>query len=194
DHKRHLVYCEMIKGKVPAYFGDCPGDINTKILERMKQVLCEDKVYPYLMKNAVSRLDAARHSARNSCITDEPLINIGGDMWCLFPWLGSYAFLAAERFIKLKCAPLLGLRGMNSSRPYFIQFTMKADRSEFFRIVTEMARQPIDPMELVFPKEIPYFEKYDEFIPVELIKKGFAYGVLDIEGMKKRFMEWERYI
>ncbi|MCI5752503.1 MAG: DEAD/DEAH box helicase [Oscillospiraceae bacterium] len=194
DHKRHLVYCEMIKGKVPAYFGDCPGDINTKILERMKQVLCEDKVYPYLMKNAVSRLDAARHSARNSCITDEPLINIGGDMWCLFPWLGSYAFLAAERFIKLKCAPLLGLRGMNSSRPYFIQFTMKADKSEFFRVVTEMARQPIDPMELVYPKEIPYFEKYDEFIPVELIKKGFAYGVLDIEGMKKRFMEWERYI
>lgn len=194
DHKRHLVYCEMIKGKVPAYFGDCPGDINTKILERMKQVLCEDKVYPYLMKNAVSRLDAARHSARNSGITDEPLINIGGDMWCLFPWLGSYAFLAAERFIKLKCAPLLGLRGMNSSRPYFIQFTMKADKSEFFRVVTEMASQPIDPMELVYPKEIPYFEKYDEFVPVELIKKGFAYGVLDIEGMRKRFMEWERYI
>ncbi|MGN0695736.1 MAG: DEAD/DEAH box helicase [Oscillospiraceae bacterium] len=194
DHKRHLVYCEMIKGKVPAYFGDCPGDINTKILERMKQVLCEDMVYPYLMKNAVSRLDAARHSARNSGITDEPLINIGGDMWCLFPWLGSYAFLAAERFIKLRCAPLLGLKGMNSSRPYFIQFTMKADKTEFFRVVTEMARQPVDPMELVYPKEIPYFEKYDEFIPVELIKKGFAYGVLDIEGMKKRFLEWERYI
>lgn len=194
DHKRHLVYCEMIKGKVPAYFGDCPGDINTKILERMKQVLCEDKTYPYLMKNAVARLEAARHSARNSGIADEPLINIGGDMWCLFPWLGSYAFLAAERFIKLKCAPLLGLKGMNSSRPYFIQFTMKADKSEFFRVVTEMARQPIDPMELVFPKEIPYFEKYDEFIPVELIKKGFAYGILDIEGMRERFLEWEKYI
>lgn len=194
DHKRHLVYCEMIKGRVPAYFGDCPGDINTKILERMRQVLCEDTVYPYLMKNAVARLEVARHSAKNSGFTDEPLINIGGDMWCLFPWLGSYAFLAAERFIKLKCAPLLGLKGMNSSRPYFIQFTMKADKSEFFRVVTEMARQPIEPMELVYPKEIPYFEKYDEFIPVELIKKGFAYGILDIEGMRERFLEWERFI
>ena len=38
DHKRRLVYCEKIKGKVPAYFGDCPGDINTKILLRMRQV------------------------------------------------------------------------------------------------------------------------------------------------------------
>lgn len=194
DHKRHLVYCEMIKGKVPAYFGDCPGDINTKILERMKQVLTEDTVYPYLMKNAVARLDSARHTARNSGIAEEPLINIGGDMWCLFPWLGSYAFLAAERFIKLKCGPLLGIKGMNSSRPYFIQFTMKADKSEFFRVVTEMAKQQFDPMELIYPKEIPYFEKYDEFVPVELIRKGFAYGILDIEGMRKRFAEWERFI
>ncbi|MBP5268353.1 MAG: DEAD/DEAH box helicase, partial [Ruminococcus sp.] len=38
DHKRHLVFCEPVKGKVPAYFGDCPGDIHTKILTRMKKV------------------------------------------------------------------------------------------------------------------------------------------------------------
>ena len=48
-------------------------------------------------------------------------------MWCLFPWLGTYAFLALERFLKLKCAPLLGLKGLDSSRPYFIQFRMSAD-------------------------------------------------------------------
>ena len=41
DHKRHLVYCEQVRGKVPAYFGECPGDINTKVLERMREVLRE---------------------------------------------------------------------------------------------------------------------------------------------------------
>ena len=45
-------------------------------------------------------------------------------------------------------------------------------------------------MELVYPKEVPVFEKYDEFIPAELIRKGFAHGVLDIEGMKKRVLSW----
>ena len=195
DHKRRLVYVEQIKGKVPAYFGDCPGDINTKILERMRLVLSESKSYPYLMKNAVSRLSQARITALNSKITTEPLICLGGTMWCLLPWLGSYAFLAMERFLKIKCSDRLGIKGMDSSRPYFIQFTMKASPDEFFRVLAEEAEKEFDPLELVYPNEVPVFEKYDEYLPPELIKKGFAYGILDIEGVRKRIAEWkDRFI
>lgn len=190
DHKRHLVYCEQVRGRVPAYFGECPGDINTRILERMRQVLREEKSYPYLMKNAVARVEQARHTAINSKLTEKPLICLGGDMWCLFPWLGSYAFLAIERFIKIKCASELGIKGMDSSRPYFIQFTMKAKEADFYKVLSEAEKQPLDPMELVYPNEVPLFEKYDEYIPEELVKKGFAYGILDIEGMKKRIRQW----
>ena len=74
DRKRHLVYCEQVRGSVPAYFGDCPGDINTKVLERMRKALAEDKSYPYLMKNAVVRLAEARHTAANSGAAHDPLI------------------------------------------------------------------------------------------------------------------------
>ena len=186
DHKRHLVYCEKVKGKVPAYFGDCPGDINTKILLRMKQVLSEDRQYPYLMKNAVLRLEKARQSARNSLITSKPLICLGGDMWCFFPWLGTYAFFAMERFLKIKCGERLGLRGLDSARPYFIQFRMSATDEEFYRVLAEEAAKDFDPLDLVYPKEVPSFEKYDQFVPEELVRKGFAYGVLDVEGMKER--------
>ena len=191
DHKRHLVYCEQVKGKVPAYFGQCPGDINTRVLERMRDVLRETEGYPYLMKNAVVRLEQARSTAAGSGMTEEPLICLGGDMWCLFPWLGTYAFLALERFIKIKCAPHLALSSLDSSRPYFIQFKMKASREEFFRVLGEMAEQPLDPMELVYKGEVPMFEKYDEFLPPELVKKGFAYGILGIDEMKARIRSWE---
>lgn len=190
DHKRRLVYVEKIKGKVPAYFGDCPGDINTKILERMRKVLIEDKSYPYLMKNASARLAQARSTARNSGFTDDPLICLGGTMWCLLPWLGSYAFLAMERFLKIKCAERLSLKGMDSSRPYFIQFTMKSSPEDFFRIIYEEAQKDFPPTDLVYPGEVPLFEKYDEFVPPELVRKGFAYGILDINGMKQRIFEW----
>ena len=193
DHKRRLVYCEQIKGKVPAYFGECPGDINTKILLRMREVLREDKSYPYLMKNAVLRLGQARNTARNSGITDDPLICLGGSMWCLLPWLGTYAFLALERFLKIKCGERLGLKGMDSSRPYFIQFTMKVSPEEFYRIVTEEAEKEFDPLELVYPGEVPVFEKYDEYLPEELVRKGFAYGILDTDGMKQRILEWKKF-
>lgn len=190
DHKRHLVYCQQVKGKVPAYFGECAGDIHTKILERMRGVLEEDAAYPYLMKNAAARLALARHTALNSGLTKEPLICLGGDMWCLFPWLGSYSFLALERFLKLKCASELGLSAVDSSRPYFIQFKMKAGKKRFFEVLAEMEKQPLDPMELVYPGEIPVFEKYDEFVPAQLVKKGFAYGILEIEEMKARIRSW----
>ena len=191
DHKRRLIYCQQVKGSVPAYFGQCPGDLHTKILTRMRRVLQEDRQYPYLMKNAVARLEQARFTAAHSGAAGKPLINLGGNMWCLLPWVGTYTFLTMERFLKIKCADRLGLRNLDSARPFFIQFTMKADESAFFRVLAEEIRKPIDPMELVYPKELPLFDKYDEYLPEELVKKGFALGVLDVDGLREKVLSWE---
>ncbi len=248
DWERHLVYCTQVKGRVPAYFGDCAGDIDTHVLERMQRVLEEHDVYPYLMGNARARLAQARHVAANAGIAgggrsvyvenrtedtediweaDEhgeircsgpahapagawgtdgartalgsgdgpsmgagPLINLGGDTWALFPWLGSYAFLALERLIKIKCATELGIKGLDPSRPYFLQFRMKADARTFFEVVASEAEMDFNPIELLYPDEVPYFDKYDEFLPAELVRKGFAEGVLDIDGMRRRVTGW----
>ena len=111
-------------------------------------------------------------------------------MWCLFPWLGTYSFLALERFLKIRCAERLGIRGVESWRPYFIQFKMKADEKEFFRVLKQETEKQLDPMELVYPKEVPLFEKYDDFVPEELVRKGFAHGVLNIDEMRKRVAMW----
>ena len=194
DHQRHDVWCTLVKGRIPAYFGDVAGDIHTRILERMCQVLAEDKAYPYLMSHAVARLADARETFRLSRMSQRPLVHLGGKMWALFPWLGSYAFLALERFLKLKCGKELGLKGLTSSRPYYIQFTMQVSEQEFYEIVCEEAATSFDPLELVYPTEVPVFEKYDEFVPPVLVRKGFAYGVLDVEGMKNRVRSWAQYI
>lgn len=248
DHKRHLVYCTQVKGKVPAYFGDCPGDINTRVLERMRHVLEETCGYPYLMSNARARLTQARHVAAAGGVAEQPLVNLGGDMWCLFPWLGTYAFLALERMLKIKAAPVLGLKGIDASRPYFIQFKMPCasagtcDAGEaggrhaggeagepvaeaaliagaaedasaaggidangaddeaariagaaarFFAEMACIAAEDFDPMELLYPGEVPLFEKYDDLLPAELVRRGFAYGVLDVEGAKARIRSWD---
>lgn len=210
DHKRHLVYCTQVKGKVPAYFGDCPGDINTRVLERMRHVLEETCGYPYLMSNAQARLAQARHVAAAGGVAEQPLVNLGGDMWCLFPWLGTYAFLALERMLKIKAAPVLGLKGIDASRPYFIQFKMPCAAGDaegagdaatgagvaeaaarFFAEMARIAAEDFDPMELLYPGEVPLFEKYDDLLPAELVRRGFAYGVLDVEGAKARIRSWD---
>ena len=45
-------------------------------------------------------------------------------------------------------------------------------------------------MELVYPKELPLFDKYDEFLPAELVKRGFALGVLDLETLRETVLSW----
>lgn len=194
DHRRREVCCTLVKGNIPAYFGDVAGDIHTRILERMYGVLKEQNSYPYLMRHAVCRLQEARESFAKSGMRDHPLVHLGGNMWALFPWLGSYAFLALERMLKIRCKQRLGLKGLDSLRPYYLQFTMKVSASDFYRIMAEEAEQDFDPLELVYPNEVPNFEKYDEYVPAELVRKGFALGVLDVEGMKQSVRSWSRYV
>ncbi len=193
DHPHHIVYVTLVKGIIPAYFGNCPGDIHTRILERMKQVLEEQTYYPYLQSNATARLLKERTAAISGNMTRQPLINLGGKMWALFPWLGTYSFMALERFLKIKCKARLGLKGFDAAKPYFMQFTMQVSPEEFFRILLEEAEKPFDPLELVYDGEVPVFEKYDEYVPDELVRKGFAYGVLDIEGMLARVRQWQEF-
>lgn len=185
DRKRHQVYCHEVKGRIPAYFGDVPGDIQPKILQRMRQVLNESTMYSYLMNNAQARLTQARDTCNIAGIPQQQLINLGVKMWCLLPWTGSYAFLALERLLRIKCAKRLNLRGFNSSRPYFMEFAMDASADEFFQILGEEAAKDFMPMDLVYPKEVPVFDKYDEYLPDDLVRKEFAESVLDIAEMKK---------
>ncbi|WP_058270702.1 DEAD/DEAH box helicase [Olsenella massiliensis] len=190
DHKKRLVYVTEVKGKVPAYFGECPGDIHTHVLERMREVLREPRDYAYLRDNARSRLGAARLEAREGGVAEHPLVNLGGDTWALFPWLGTYAFLALERLLKLRMPASLGIKGVDACRPYYLQFRMAAGKDELVGALQEVFSATIDPACLLFPGELPVFDKYDEHLPPKLVRKGFAEGVLDVNGARERVLGW----
>ena len=62
---------------------------------------------------------------------------------------------------------------------------MDAGAVEFFQILKEEAAKDFDPLELLYPKEVPVFDKYDEYLPDALVRKEFAQSILDIDEMKK---------
>ena len=62
---------------------------------------------------------------------------------------------------------------------------MDASAVEFFQILKEEAAKDFDPLELLYPKEVPVFDKYDEYLPDALVRKEFAQSILDIDEMKK---------
>lgn len=184
DIKHHQVYCHEVDGRIPAYFGDVPGDIQPEILQRMKKILNEKTMYPYLMQNAKARLTQTRDTASAANLLKKNLINLGGNMWCLFPWTGTYAFLALECLIRIKCGKKLNIRSFNSSRPYFMYFSMDASEEEVWRILGEEAAKDFEPLDLVYSNEVPGIDKYDQYLPKELLRKEFAYSILDVNEMK----------
>ena len=190
DVERHVVWVRLVTGKVPAFFGLCPGDIHTRVLEKMREVLTTGDEYPYLMRNAWARLSSGRSTALKAGLGRRVLVNLGGDMWCLFPWLGTYAFMALERLLRIRAEKALGLKAFDSSKPYFMIFRMKVSEREFFRILKAATDSIDNPEGLLYPGEVPVFEKYDGLLPASLVRKGFACGVLGVDEMKTAVSRW----
>ncbi len=62
---------------------------------------------------------------------------------------------------------------------------MDCSADEFFQIIQEEANKDFPTLDLLFPNEVPTFDKYDVYLPDELVRKEFTDSVLDVAGMKR---------
>ena len=190
DAKRRLVYVKGVEGKMEVSWPGDYGEIHTRILERMKQVLCEDTVYPYLKENAKKRLEIARRVAGNTGICEHSLIYLGGYTWCLFPWLGTRSFRTLRKMIG-SVADTFGISGIDYEGCNYLMFRMERGSAE--ELLTYLYRRfssaTCSPLSLVGAKELPVFEKYDRFIPAELLRHAYAMDRLNLPEAVKRLAE-----
>ncbi len=174
DIPRKLIYVKAVSGKMEVSWPGDYGEIHTRILERMKRVLEEDTVYPYLKENARHRLEVARHLARNTGMLRRSIVHLGGYSYCIFPWLGTRSFRTLRKYIALN-AKEFKISNIEFEGCYFISMKMECDEREFITRLSERARDlGIDCEALVGGTEMPVFEKYDEYIPGELLRRSYA--------------------
>ena len=194
DVARKLIYVKEVKGKMEISWPGDYGEIHTRILERMKQVLEEDTVYPYLKKNARKRLDVARRVARNTGMLKKSIVHLGGYTWCLFPWLGTRSFRTLRKFIA-KNGAKFRISGMEYEGCYYMTFKMeRGDGRELISYLSKKAStEGIDKGTLVAASECPVFEKYDDFIPSELLRDAYMADRLRTDEAVQRLAEiaWE---
>lgn len=190
DTPRRLVYVKGVEGKMEISWPGDYGEIHTRILERMKQVLCEDKIYPYLEPNARVRLENARNTAANTGMTTHSLVHLGGMTWCLFPWLGTRSFRTMRKILA-KNAHRFGISGIEFEGCYYITFRMeKGNARELLDFLGECAADGrLDAQQLVGANELPVFEKYDEYVPATLLRYAYATDRLNLQETKKRMAE-----
>ena len=190
DIARKLIYVKSVQGKMEVSWPGDYGEIHTKILERMKRVLEEDVTYPYLKPNAAHRLEVARHLARNTGMLEQPLVHLGGYSYCLFPWLGTRSFRTLRKFIA-KTAVRSRVSGIEFEGGCYITFKMeKGDPASFAEeLYEEVCRRGICCEDLVGASENPVFEKYDDYIPGELLRRAYAADKLRPDEAERRIAE-----
>lgn len=192
DIAHKLIYVKSVLGKMEVSWPGDFGEIHTKIQERMRRVLAEDTVYPYLKENARRRLENARHVARNTGMLQHSLVHLGGFSWCLFPWLGTRSFRTCRKYLK-KHAKELGISSIEFEGCNYITFKLETpNASEWLESLAEkVRREGIDCMELMENSEVPVFEKYDDYIPPELLRRAYAIDRLRADEVTERVFTWE---
>ena len=192
DIARKLIYVKSVLGKMEVSWPGDFGEIHTKIQERMLRVLQEDTIYLYLKENAIQRLENARHVARNTGMTDKALIHLGGFNWCLFPWLGTRSFRTLRKFLKHHSKEL-GLSSLEFEGCHYMTFKLDTTDGEewLIRLLDIVQREGMNPERLMESGEVPVFEKYDDCIPPDLLRKAYAVDCLRADEACARVQAWE---
>ena len=190
DIQRKLIYVKQVDGKMEVSWPGDFGEIHTRILQRMRRVLEEDTVYPYLKPNAQKRIEVARHVARNTGMLEHSLVSLGGYSWCLFPWLGTRSFRTLRKFLA-RNAGMFKISHIEFEGCYYMTFRM--ERGNDYDLISHLAglasTDGIDCRALVESGELPLFEKYDEHIPGELLRSAYAADRLRADEAEARLQE-----
>ena len=190
DVARKLIYVKPVEGKMEVSWPGEYGEIHTRILQRMRRVLEEDTVYPYLKPNAAHRLEVARHLARNTGMLEHSIVHLGGYSWCIFPWLGTRSFRTFRKFLAAH-AYEYKISGIEHEAGAYITFKMEKGNDYLLArgLAEAVQRNGIDPLAVIASSENPVFDKYDEYLPNSLLQKAYAADKLDPREAEKRIIE-----
>ena len=159
------------------------------MLLAMRDVLLGDKEYPFLGDNAKERLSLVRRVAQNAHLERNTVVHLGGQSYCFLPWLGTRSFRTMKRLLS-KYSKELGISDIESEGCYYITFKAKNEAGMMLNdaITNILVRDGLDTDSLVRDGECPVFDKFDEFIPPELLREAFAKDRLRSDEILERYL------
>ena len=196
DIPRKLIFVKAVEGKMEVSWPGDGGEIHTKLLLAMRDVLLGTESYAYLGENAAARLENARRVAENARMAEKCVVFLGGQSFAFFPWLGTRSFRTMRRIMQ-KNAGELGISDIQSEGCCYITFKAK-DRNAGERLLDGIyaiiEREGLDTESLVSEGECPVFDKFDEYIPPHLLRLAYAADRLLADEITDRFNNTEMYI
>ncbi len=184
DEERKIIYVQLVKNNRIAAWSGSGGDIHTRIVARMKEVLHEDVIYPYLQPGAVAILTRARQFVRESNLLDADMIPMDEHSFYLCPWIGTKELTTIKALLSNGLKSELMVYSVISSRHY-LQVTTGLSVADFVKKVRQL-NVDIHCPDLVLPMNFaPKIDKYDPMVPDILLRKAALYNQFDVPAALK---------
>jgi ATP-dependent Lhr-like helicase len=140
------------------------------------------------MADLEERLKEARELVKKTNLFKYPLAHLGGYSYAFFPWLGTVSFRTLRRYIKANLAKQFKITNIEFDGCYFMEFKMEkgADYDFIKYMHDDINRNGIDKEGLVGPKEDFAHEKYDEYIPQNLLRDAYISDSLRTDEIQQK--------
>lgn len=174
NFKRNEILVEPSKGgKVPKYFGGSGADINTRIREKMREIVTSNYIPTYLNSQAQEMLREAQNSAREAGLYGSSFV-VDGAYTYWFTWTGS----ARHRTLFTLGKEFAGLHVEDEE----IALKFKGiSPSHILEKYQEILASSPSPEEIAEKFQGRTSEKYDQFVPENLQIAEYAKRYIDTE-------------
>jgi ATP-dependent Lhr-like helicase len=183
--EQRVLVVKRVKGSLKTHFiGGHGGDVHGRIVERMRRVLEEDTVYPYVTERAATRLAEARQIARTSGIPAGPtLVPLSREKVAIIPWAGSRGL----RTLALRITQG-GFATVARDGFYLTLRAVSGGMEEIANGLAALAQEQWDAEAMAGDLDLAFCiqAKFDEFLPDVLLRKSFAATYLDAEEAAER--------
>ncbi|MBK1990627.1 DEAD/DEAH box helicase [Sphaerospermopsis aphanizomenoides BCCUSP55] len=191
DFKKKVIFVKSVEGKASIYWRGGSGNIHTKILQRMRQVLLEDTEYGYLQNNAKSRLQEVRHLTQKAGLNKQNILQLEKNKCCIFPWMGTVAYRTLERLLNCFCRESLDITSIGGTNPYYLILKLGKDKfASVYPEIKSVCERSITAKQLVSHAKATEMQKYDQLIHHELLRKAFVNEYLDMEEVRRQIFIW----
>lgn len=178
DEKSEIIYVAFVGGRSSNIWTGSGFLIHTRILQKMREIMsCED-TYPYLQDRAEKRLSEIRGVSQASNICDYTVLSLGGNDYCILPWLGTRAFVTLLFFFGKH-----GIEVVNKYAPYWFIVRTEKSKSQLFDLIYDIKTSVFNSDDIdTGTNEVN--GKFNNYIPKHLLKKQFNKDFIDITDMQ----------
>ena len=182
NEKSKVIFVKRVPGiSVVDWDVDFTVELHTVLVRKIRSVLKNNDAYSYLSSRCRERLTEIQYIARNSGILDNLVTPLSERKYAVFPWVGTRQIMTLNYALRH--------RKIKSKLPWitcvYLEVIFDGTKEELENIIRDILSCGLDLYDLPLPDKVQIDGKYNEFIPIELLRKQFIEDYLDFEGLKR---------